>query len=491
MAHPQRIAGAALALAFFYLGLALRPFDALLAMPIAEDGWYALTVARNVANGRGVTIDGTVWTNGFQPLFTALQALCFRLAPAPEAELRLFYGLAWLAHCAGAMLVASLARDAARDSASSALAAPLAALLYLAAVKNFNDFYTGLETGLQLALYALVWRLYANDWRRRPALMGLALGALVLARIDAAVFVAVFCAAEFLRGPQSLAVRFRACFVAGALAVLVSSPWWLYNTLLFGHPMPSSGFAQQDAVFEIERVWTALWALRIVAMPWLFAGAHEALWTDLARVAAIAGTAVFVWRARELVRPSPLLRFAGLLLLCYAGLVVYYTRTFFADWFYIRYFAPLSLIAFVYLPALLAARLPRVGAALGIAACIGAAALLAGAWQGAGLFGASAHHRQAALVTAHVPPQDAVAAGQSGTLGFLRDRVVNVDGKVNPEALEWRGRIPEYLDARGIRWFVDSDWYVEINLGLDPAAAGWQLVAENGDFYLYRRVGPR
>jgi hypothetical protein len=180
-----------------------------------------------------------------------------------------------------------------------------------------------------------------------------------------------------------------------------------------------------------------------------------------------------------------------LLLLCYAGLVVYYTRTFFADWFYIRYFAPLSLIAFVYLPALLAARLPRVGAALGIAACIGAAALLAGAWQGAGLFGASAHHRQAALVTAHVPPQDAVAAGQSGTLGFLRDRVVNVDGKVNPEALEWRGRIPEYLDARGIRWFVDSDWYVEINLGLDPAAAGWQLVAENGDFYLYRRVGPR
>jgi len=485
VAHPLRIAGAALALAFFYLGLALRPFDALLAMPIAEDGWYALTVARNVANGHGITIDGTVWTNGFQPLFTALQVLCFWFVPTPEGELRLFYGLAWLVH---SMLVASLARDAVREG-SGALAAPLAALLYLAAIKNFNDFYTGLETGLQLALYALVWRFYANDWRRHPTLMGLALGGLVLARIDAAVFVAVFCAVEFLRGGASWAVRFRTCFIAGAVAVLVSSPWWLYNTLLFGHPMPSSGFAQQDAVFEIERIWTALWALRIVAMPWLFAGAHEALWTDLARIAALLGVCVLVWRTRDCVRASALLRFAGLLLLCYAGLVVYYTRTFFADWFYIRYFAPLSLIAFVYLPALLAARLPRAGAAMGIAASLVAAMLLAGAWQSMGLFGASAHHRQAALVAEHVPPEDVVAAGQSGTLGFLRDRVVNVDGKVNPEALKWRGRIPEYLDARGIRWFVDSDWYVEINLGLDPAAVGWQLVAENGDFYLYRRVG--
>jgi hypothetical protein len=488
VAHPLRIAGAALALAFFYLGLALRPFDALLAMPIAEDGWYALTVARNVANGHGITIDGTVWTNGFQPLFTALQVLCFWFVPTPEGELRLFYGLAWLVHCAGAMLVASLARDAVREG-SGALAAPLAALLYLAAIKNFNDFYTGLETGLQLALYALVWRFYANDWRRHPTLMGLALGGLVLARIDAAVFVAVFCAVEFLRGGASWTVRFRTCFIAGAVAVLVSSPWWLYNTLLFGHPMPSSGFAQQDAVFEIERIWTALWALRIVAMPWLFAGAHEALWTDLARIAALLGVCVLVWRTRDLVRASALLRFAGLLLLCYAGLVVYYTRTFFADWFYIRYFAPLSLIVFVYLPALLAARLPRAGAAMGIAASLVAAMLLAGAWQSLGLFGASAHHRQAALVAEHVPPEDVVAAGQSGTLGFLRDRVVNVDGKVNPEALKWRGRIPEYLDARSIRWFVDSDWYVEINLGLDPAAVGWQLVAENGDFYLYRRVG--
>jgi len=489
-AEANRLAGAAAAVAAFGMGLALRPFDALVAMPIAEDGWYALTVARNIAAGHGVTIDGAVWTNGFQPLFTFLQALCFFAAGSVEADLRLFYALAWAVHVAGAVLVASLARDALEDRAAARLAGALAALGYLAAIKNFNDFYTGLETGLQMALMALVWRIYADDWRRRPAAMGLALGLLVLARIDAAVFVAVFCAVEFLRGPAPWASRFRACFVAGALAVLVSSPWWIYNTLVFGHPMPTSGFAQQDAAFEIERVFTALRALGIVAMPWIFAGAHEALWSDLLRVAALAGIGMLAWQARRLALAPAMGRFASILLLAYAALAVYYTRTFFADWFYIRYFAPLSLIAFVYVPALLARQTPRLGSGLGAAAGIVAIALFAASWNGVGLFGAAAHHRQAELVAAHVPPGDIVAAGQSGTLGFLRARVVNTDGKVNPEALRWRGRIPDYLDARGIKWFVDSDWYVELNLGLDPAARGWKLAAENGDFFLYRREGP-
>jgi hypothetical protein len=73
-------------------------------------------------------------------------------------------------------------------------------------------------------------------------------------------------------------------------------------------------------------------------------------------------------------------------------------------------------------------------------------------------------------------------------LGFRRAYVVNVDGKVNAEALEWRGRIREYLDTRDIGWFADSTWYVEINLGLRPEENGWRLVDSEGDFRLYRRV---
>jgi hypothetical protein len=94
-----------------------------------------------------------------------------------------------------------------------------------------------------------------------------------------------------------------------------------------------------------------------------------------------------------------------------------------------------------------------------------------------------------ALAQAWVPESDLLAAGQTGTLGFFRDRVLNLDGKVNRDALQWQGRMTQYLDARGVRWFADSPWYSERMLGSDPGAAGWRLVARVDDdsFRLYRR----
>ncbi len=500
MSVPARtIAVLGAVLWLFYLALALRAAGPLFAMPVAEDGWYALSVARNVAHGLGVTIDGTVWTNGFQPLFTFLEAAVFALAGSDsELGLRFFFVLAALVHGAGALLVASLARDAwdgARDE--RLLAGALAFAGYLAAIKAFNDFYTGLETGLQLALYAAVWRLYTRPWRHLLGdrfAMGVLLGALVLARIDAAVFVAAFCLGELWRFRATFWAAFARCLVVGGTSVLVSSPWWLYNAIAFGHPMPISGFAQQSFELSAERTLTALWALRTVAVPWIFAGAYEDWWSDAARVLALAG---FVWlalsvRRRELVGPlEPESRaFVAILLAAYAALVGYYWLTFFADWFYIRYFAPLSLLAFVLVPAMAARALPRVAPALVAVAAGVTAMLLVMAWRGEGLFGRSAHDTQVNLVATNIPPEDYVAAGQSGTLGFRRARVVNVDGKVNAEALKWRGRMWEYLDARDIRWFADSTWYVELYLGLEPETHGWHLVAQDGDFVVYRRVRP-
>jgi hypothetical protein len=495
--NARALAAAGGALWLLYLALALRGEGPLLAMPIAEDGWYALSVARNVARGLGVTIDGTVWTNGFQPLFTFLEAAAFALAGGDTVGgVRAFFVLAALVHGAGALLVASLARDAwdgARDERT--LAAALAFVGYLASVKAYNDFYTGLETGLQLALYAGVWRLYTRDWRNLPGdriAMGVLLGMLVLARIDAAVFVAVFCAAELWFGRAALGAAIARCFVVGGSAVIVSLPWWLYNWLMFGHPMPISGFAQQAVEVSIERTMTALWALQVAAMPWIFAGAYEAWWTDALRLVALAGILaafVFVRRGQlvgALERESR--NFALMLLAAYAALVGYYWLTFFADWFYIRYFDPLSLLAFVFVPAVLARAIRRVAAPLGLAFAAFTAVLLVLAWRGEGLFGHSAHGVQVAMVEAHVPAGAVVAAGQSGTLGFMRANVVNVDGKVNAEALKWRGRMWEYLDARGIEWFVDSTWYVELYLGLEPETHGWHKTAQEGDFVVYRRA---
>jgi hypothetical protein len=480
---------AALILAVLYMALAMRPEAALIGTPIAEDGWYALTVARNVAMHRGVTIDGLTWTNGFQPLFTFVEAAGFALAGGDTiGGLRVFFALATLVHVAGAILVAHLAQGyAGKDDR---IAGPLAALGYLAAIKAYNDFYTGLETGLQLTLYAAIWALHRRDWRgrlSREALLGMALGLVVLTRIDAAVFVAVLCADELRRGLRTgLPDAIRRCFVVGGTAVIVSSPWWLYNALVFGHPMPTSGFAQQETLVSLDRTLSALWALASVAMPWIFAGAYEDRWAEIARVVALAAIAFLVWRRKW--RPAGNLGFPAVLLATYAALVFYYWLTFFADWFYIRYFAPLSLLAFVFVPVILTRTAPKAVPVLGGGAAAVMAVLLLLAWKNWTPFGASAHHTQVELVEEFVAPGELVAGGQSGTLGFLRDQVVNIDGKVNPDALAWRGRMWDYLDKLGIEWFADSTWYVETYLGTEPEKVGWHLVASRGDFRLYQRV---
>ena len=80
-----------------------------------------------------------------------------------------------------------------------------------------------------------------------------------------------------------------------------------------------------------------------------------------------------------------------------------------------------------------------------------------------------------------------VAAGQTGTLGYFRDHVVNVDGKVNAEALRYQDNMVAYLDREGIRWFCDLPDYTARYLGVHPEEHGWHLAARSELFLLYQR----
>jgi hypothetical protein len=53
--------------------------------PLSEDGFYAMTIARNIALGHGITIDGTTWTNGFQPLWVMATVPLFGVAADAKA----------------------------------------------------------------------------------------------------------------------------------------------------------------------------------------------------------------------------------------------------------------------------------------------------------------------------------------------------------------------------------------------------------------------
>src|SRR5438128_303756 len=82
--------------------------------------------------GRGITIDGVTATNGFQPLFTFIQAAMFRLAGGDDAlAVRLILALHWLCQLGAALTVGEIAGDAV-PGGRPGLRRALATFLYLA-----------------------------------------------------------------------------------------------------------------------------------------------------------------------------------------------------------------------------------------------------------------------------------------------------------------------------------------------------------------------
>ena len=168
----------------------VRPAPAVFTWLISDDGYYALTIARRLGTTLRPTVDGVHLTSGFQPLWVALLAPFAALTGGSrEALVRITLALHWICFATAALGVAMLARRAAAFlKAPPVDAMVLAAFLYLSNGTLLALHFNGLETGLLLALYALIvlWLLRV-DWtaHRTPVLAGIACGILLLARVDA------------------------------------------------------------------------------------------------------------------------------------------------------------------------------------------------------------------------------------------------------------------------------------------------------------------
>jgi hypothetical protein len=487
------VLAAAGVLALAGLAVPLRPDASLIFPPFTEDGYYSLQIARAIAAGHGPALEGSGLTNGFQPLVTFLQAAAFLVTGgAGLPALRLVASFGWLTWLVTALLLARVARDAARgDAAERSRRELMAAVLALTALPLWLAHFNGLETGLLLFLTALLWRL----WQREAplALRGMLLGLLILTRIDAVFLVIALSGLELIAGwrfgPDRAIAR--AALLGGA-ALLVSAPWWGFNILAFGSPMPISGKAQQLWALDPYRWRWMLWALGQTLAPFLSPTQYFddwRSWTPLAGAAALVVAGLVRLRhVRPLARDSDL--FAAGLALAMATLVLWYGFSSLAFWFYARYLAPLSLIGIVGASLIFARLRLRRAPLLALALPLLVTPVLAAsraAWEGSlTYFGTIMFWDQVQLVRAHVPEGEWVAAGQSGTLGFFRTHVLNMDGKVNAEAPAHAGHATDYLRSKGVRWFADWDWYVHRALGPEPEAEGWVRIAERRNFILYR-----
>lgn len=467
-----------------------------------EDGFYTLSVAREIGLGHGITVDGVTATNGFQPLWAFVVAPFAWLAGGDRTgTLRWALVLGTLLWLAFVPLVALIARTRARAAGLRGdVAAAVAAIVAAGSVSVVRIFHNGLETGLLLAILAAavlaldrvrVW----TAWR--AAALGLGFGALIWARLDAVAFVGaagVIAAWRARATGRAWVLPLAAAALGGALIV----PWLVRNVALDGSVVPTSGRAEArhgapwtpnaDAMLRAVGAWALAPGFRPsmhrVSVPW----------TELLSLAGAGIVAAAWWRLRRARLGTGT---SALAVYC-AFLAIYYTFSSGAWWFADRYLAPALLL---FIPALAAAgealargsraRLLAAGlAALVLALNVPLLAVLAAAptrlppaWASAASNLAThpnVNVEQVAWAAAHVRPACRIGAFESGTLGYYRDGVTNLDGKMDDAALDARlaGRSTAFVRAKGIGLVIDIPSGVERATGPPPRLA-WQQVAEN------------
>jgi hypothetical protein len=441
----------------------------------SEDGYLMLTIARNIALGHGMSIAaGTIPTNGTQPLMAYVYAVPFSLVGGDKVwgvfgVQVLEIVIAGLA----AILLYAVARRLLEGEPQRDPVAALAAAVWFASPITVRHSMNGLESGAYalavLAVAHLVLRLPSEGrpWPlRRCVGLGALLGVAFWVRNDASLLIAAVCLARvapaFARGAQALWERGLEAFAVGATSLAVGAPWLVSNQLRFGHVMPISGLAESSNIVHGQNLvgLPAVLAEYVMVTFPIPSTLEERPFVIAASCAvAVAGLVAAVALARRLGPPAR--AWLGILGLWTAFFVVFYGWFFGVGFFLTRYFFPISpfvAVVSVYwawralepLSARLRIALPAAAAVLVlVTAGLGARLWVEGTNQG--------FFQIVDWVHDHVPDDVWVGAVQTGTLGFFHDRTINLDGKVNPYALQARleHRTQDYVLESPIQYLVD------------------------------------
>jgi hypothetical protein len=241
-------------------------FDEAVPRLMPDDAFYYLKIAQNIANGWGSVFSVGEPTNGYHPLWMAMLAgMHVVLRPSPEQ-----FVLCVLVLSVVLNLLAAVAFKRLLDRLGfPETASWFGVALYLCSPWLVNITLTGMETPVfHLALFSFLkeahraWRDEHAQTLRDGIRLGLTAGLLMLARTDAVFFTlptfAVILVTRKLHAARQLAA-------AGLVAVLVLSPWLVWNYLSFGTIVQSSANAMSvlsrsylPSVGSL-RYWQASW----------------------------------------------------------------------------------------------------------------------------------------------------------------------------------------------------------------------------------------
>ena len=236
----------------FFVLLSIPWGSSLYKKPFIEDAWYGFSIARNIADGFGITIDGSQQTNGFQPLQVFIDSIIFTLTKSDNVALIIIFTSRLLLHITSAYIFEGILKKALSGREIKGIST-VGFAVYLFNPAIIPNALNGLETGLVLLVFLLFIKvnikgdLYAYDVTifRGVVLCGTIL---IYARIDMYVVVVTFLLLSLLK--YNLLIVFK----SGVSIFVLTLPWFLYNYLNFASFMPISGQQQQDLELSAFRL---------------------------------------------------------------------------------------------------------------------------------------------------------------------------------------------------------------------------------------------
>lgn len=468
--------------------------------PFIEDAWYGFSIARNYANGFGITIDGLQGTNGFQPLQVLIDSFLFKITNSDDFALELAFSLRLLMHVCSAQIFANLvARLNSHERNTSFYIFSFAIYLFHPGI--ITSALNGLETGLLLFIFLMFIKhlvCLTSQKTRVPSSVITATYSIVLiyTRIDMIILIACVLIWYFLSISKQACVGI---FVTLSIAV---APWFTWNYQTFDSVVPISGQQQLEPSFSVSRMFHMIKASLYNASPWL-GSTYDQKNFSLEVAFFLFRVLFFVWVLRIVLSGKELSKFKrftsdslihlrsmgslfGLVVSLILGMLIlcsYYSLMTFSTFFYQRYstlLAPLTLLlilANVNLSTLAHRR-------------IAVAALLISTFTFFNFYQSNANENrlyddQVMLVLNSIPDSEIVGARQSGTLGYFRSHVINLDGKVNPLAPKSSFAMGRYLKTQQVNWLCD--WPSELVKIVTYHEMDWKTFEKNSTVVCLKR----
>jgi hypothetical protein len=433
---------------------------------IPDDTYYTLAIARHLALGGGPTADGVIPTSGFQPLIAFLLLPVFWLTANSDAPVYAAVILSGLVGSLSVGIAGLIVQRATRSAAATLAATILLATCPVVVSNDLNGLETSLATFLALGSLLAAAKLQESPTTRQAVLLGLCVGAAILARVDN-------CVVALLLGLGLLArVRIGRLALVVAVAGLVVLPWWGYCAWAFGSVLPESGAAVKQLTLIDQRAGTGVGVALVEAMKSVAAilGIADPVFV-LSAFVALAGIVLFTLSVEIRNR-----RIDALLLLGATSvlLFLFYLLYLPAFWYFDRYFN-LIYVCLILCAVVSAARhlgslrLLAGGVAAVVVACnLANLAPLLRDRADSLASGDDTRHGYAEVarrLIGALPAGARLAALQSGALSYYADydgrnvRIVNLDGVVSRPAYAAlkRGDLAHYMSASEVGYFADWD----------------------------------